>query len=167
MQFKECLSEASRECWCRFCDSTFCTGKLSCESRQEVVLCLFRRQYRYRRKYSESICRQEDYILSCRCRRNRTNDVLNVIDRIRYTGILGNALISEINFSFSIQSYVLKKSVTSDCVVDIWFRFFVKVDNFSVASTFKVEYSVVIPAVFVITDQETLRICRKCCLTCS
>ena len=162
MQFKECLSEASRECWCRFCDSTFCTGKLSCESRQEVVLCLFRSQYRYRWKYSESVCRQEDYILSCRCRRNRTYNIFNVVNRIRYTCIFCYTLISEINFSFCIKSYVLKKSVTSDCVVDIWFRFFVKVDNLSVASTFKVEYSVVIPAVFVITDEETLRVCRKC-----
>ena len=39
--------------------------------------------------------------------------------------------------------------------------FFVKVDNFSVASAFEVEYAVVIPAMLVITDQKTLRIGRQ------
>ena len=154
MQFKECLSEASRECRCRLCDSTLCTSKFSCESRQEIVLSLSFCQDRYWRKYSESICGQEDYVLSCRCRRNRANDVFNVIDRIRYTSILCYALICEINLAFSIKCYVLKKSVTFDRIVDVRLRFFVKVDNFSVASTFEVEYAVVIPAMLVITDQE-------------
>ena len=36
-------------------------------------------------------------------------------------------------------------------------RFFVKVDNFSVASAFEVEYAVVIPAMLVIQS------CRHCC----
>ena len=43
--------------------------------------------------------------------------------------------------------------------VDIRFRFLIKVDNLSVASAFKVEYTVVIPAVFVITDEKSLRVC--------
>ena len=167
MQFKECLSEASRECRCRLCDSTLCTSKFSCESRQEIVLSLSSCQDRYWRKYSESVCGQEDYVLSCRCRRNRANDVFNVVDRIRYTSILCYALISEINLSFCIKCYVLKKSVTFDRIVDVRLRFFVKVDNFSVASAFEVEYTVVIPAVLVITDQETFRVCGKSCFTCS
>ena len=167
MQFQECLSEASWECWCRFCDSTLCTSKFCCKSWQEVVLCLFWCKYRYRRKYSECISRKEDYILSCRCWRYRTYNIFNMIDWVRYTCILCYTLICKINLSILIKCYVLKKSVTFDCVVDIWLRFFVKVDNLSVASTFKVEYSVVIPSVLIITDQETLRICRKCCLSCS
>ena len=60
MQFKECLSEASRECRCRLCDSTLCTSKFSCESRQEIVLSLSFCQDRYWRKYSESVCGQEE-----------------------------------------------------------------------------------------------------------
>ena len=76
MQFQECLAEASRECRCRLCDSTLCTSKFSCESRQEVVLSLSFCQDRYWRKYAECICGQEDYVLSCRCRRDRANDFL-------------------------------------------------------------------------------------------
>ena len=90
-----------------------------------------------------------------------------MVDRVRYTSILCYALVSEINLSVLIQCNVLKKSVTNDCIVDVWLRLFVKVDNLSVASTLEVEYSVVIPAMLVITDEESLRICGKCSLTCS
>ena len=87
-----------------------------------------------------------------------------MVDRIRYTSILCYALICEINLAFSIKCYVLKKSVTFNRIVDVRLRFFVKVDNFSVASAFEVEYAVVIPAMLVITDQETFRVCGKSCL---
>ncbi len=90
-----------------------------------------------------------------------------MVDRIRYTSVLCYALVSEVDLAFSIKCNVLKKSVSLDCIVDIRLRIFVKVDNLSVASALEVEYSVVIPAVLVITDQKTLRICGKCCLTCS
>ena len=75
--------------------------------------------------------------------------------------------IVEVNLSVCINCYVLKKSVTFDCIVDVRLRFFVKVDNFSVASAFEVEYAVVIPAMLVITDQETFRVCGKSSFTCS
>ena len=58
-----------------------------------------------------------------------------MVDRIRYTGILCYALVSEINFALCIQSNVLKQSVTFDRIVDIRLRLFVKVDNFCIAST--------------------------------
>ena len=44
-----------------------------------------------------------------------------------------------------------KKSISSDCVVDIWLRILIQVDNLSIASTFEVENAVVIPAVLIIT----------------
>ena len=88
-------------------------------------------------------------------------------DRIRYTSILGYALICEIDLAILINSNVLKKSVSLDCIVDIRLGILVKVDNLSIASTLEVEYTVVIPAVLVITDQKTLRVCGKCCLTCT
>ena len=124
-------------------------------------------QDRYWRQYAECICGQEDYVLSCRSCGNRANDFFNMIDRVRYTGVLCYALISEVDFSVLIQSNVLKQCVTFDCVVDVRFRFIIQVDNFCVASTFEVEYAVVIPAVLVITDQQTFRVCRQCSLTCS
>src|SRR5699024_2709616 len=62
---------------------------------------------------------------------------------------------------------VFKQSVSLDCIVDVRLGLFVQVDNFCVASAFEVEYSVVIPAVLVITDQKTFRVCGQSCFTCS
>ena len=167
MQFQECLAEACGEGRCRLGDTTFCTGQFCGEAGQEVVLCLLRSQDRYRRKYAECVSGEEDNFLSCRSCGYRTNDVLNMIDRIRYTSILCNALIVEINLSVFIYCNILKKSVTFDSIVDIWLRLFVQVDNLCIAAAFEVEYAVVIPAVLVITDQKTFRVCGKSCLTCS
>ena len=138
MQLQECLAEACREGRSRLGNSALGSCKFCSKSGQEVVLSLLWCQNRYWRKYAECICGQEDNILSCRCRRNRANDVLNVVDRIRYTSILGYALIIEVNFAFCINSNVLKQSVTSDCVVDIRLRLFVQVDNFCMPAALEV-----------------------------
>ena len=55
VKLEECLSEASRECRSRLCDTTFCTSKLSCEAREEVVLGLLRGEDGYWREYSECV----------------------------------------------------------------------------------------------------------------
>ena len=97
----------------------------------------------------------------------RLHDVVDMIDRIRNTSVLGCALISEVNLAVSVNSYVLQQSVTCDSVVDIGFAFFVKVDNLSVATAFVVEYTFVIPSVFVVTNQQTFRVGRQSSLTCT
>ena len=116
MQAQESSTEASRECRSRFCDTAFRTGQLSGETGQEVVLSLFGVQDRYRRQYTESISRQEDYLMSVRTFRYRLNDVVDVIDRIRNTSVFSCALIGEVNLAVSVNSYVLQQSVTFDGV---------------------------------------------------
>ena len=136
MQFQESLAEASGECRCRLCDTTLCTSQFCCESGQEVVLCLLWCQDRYWRQYAECVCGQEDNFLSCRSCGYRTNDVLDMINRIRYTGIFCNALIIKVDLSVFIYCNVLKKSVTFDRIVDIRLRIFVQVDNLCIAAPF-------------------------------
>ena len=170
MQLQECLAEACGEGRCRLCDSTLGSCKLCSKSGQEVVLGLLRCQNGYRRKYAERVCGQEDYILSVRTGRNYIyilRDLLDVVDRVRYTGILCNALISEINLAFCIQSYILQQSVFLDCIVDIRLRVLIQVDNLCIAAALEVEYAVVVPAVLVVADQKTLRVCGKGGLTSS
>ena len=147
MQFQECLSEASGEGRGRLGDSALGSCKLGCETGQEIILGLFRSQDGDRRKNSESVSRQEDNTLGCRASGDWSYDVLNMVDRVGYTGVLGNALVSEIALSVLIQGNVLKQSVSLDRVVDIRFGFLVKVDNLGVASALKVEDAAVIPAV--------------------
>ena len=90
-----------------------------------------------------------------------------MVDRVRYTGVLSHALVSEVDLACSIYSHVLEKCIPLDGVVDIRLAFLVEVDDLCIASAFIVEYAVVIPAVLVITDEESLRICRKSGLSCS
>ena len=84
-----------------------------------------------------------------------------MIDRIRYTGILGYAVICEIDLALCIQSNVFKQSITANGIINVRLRLFVQVDNLGIAATLKVKYAVVIPAMLVITDQKTLRIGRQ------
>src|SRR5574344_1088201 len=97
--------------------------------------------------------------------RYRTYDILNMIDRIRNTSIFSYTLIIEINLTIFIYCNILKKSVTTDSTINVRFRLLVKFDNLSIATTFEVEYTIIIPSVLIITNQLTLRVCRQCCLT--
>ena len=161
MQLEECLAEASREGRSRLCNTALCTGQLGCETREEVILGLLRAQDRYWRQYSEGISREEDNVLGSRTCRYRSYDLLDVVDRIRDTGVLSNALVGEVNLAVSVYSNVLEEGVTTDSVVDIGLRVLVEVDNLGLAAAFAVEYALVVPAVLVVTDKETLRIGRK------
>src|SRR5699024_7692788 len=75
--------------------------------------------------------------------------------------------ICEVDLSVLVKSHVLKKRVSLDRVVDIRLGIFVQVNNLCIASAFEVEDTVVIPAVLVVTDEKSLRVCGKCCLSCS
>ena len=90
-----------------------------------------------------------------------------MVDWVRNTCVLCNWLISKVDLAVLINCYVLKKSVSLDSVVDVWFRFLVKVDDLCITSAFKVEDTVVIPTMLVVSDEKSLWICRKSCLTCS
>ena len=90
-----------------------------------------------------------------------------MIDRVRNTSILGYALICEVDLTVLVYRYVLEERVSADGVIDVRFRLLVEVDDLSVATAFEVEYTVIVPAVLVVTDEETLRVCRKGSLTCS
>jgi hypothetical protein len=63
------------------------------------------------------------------------------------------ALIMEIDLAILVQSNVLKKSVSLDCMIDIRLGFAIKVDDLGIAAAFKVEDAVVIPAVLIIADK--------------
>ena len=86
-------------------------------------------------------------------------------DRIANTSVFSYSLVSEVNLAVSINSYVLEECVALDSAVDIGLAFLVEVDNLCLATTFVVEHTVVVPAVFVITDELTLRVGREGSLT--
>ena len=128
MQLEEGLAEAGGERRGRLGDATLGAGQLRGEAGEEVVLRLLRGQDGNGRQNAEGICGQEDDVLRSGRRGDRADNVLNVVDRVGNTGVLGNALVSEIDLSVCVQSNVLKKSISLDCIVDIRLRFLVERD---------------------------------------
>ena len=59
------------------------------------------------------------------------------------------------------------EGVTTDSVVDIGFAVLVEVDYLGIAAALEVEYTVVVPTVFVVTDKETFGVGRKVVLPCT
>ena len=57
------------------------------------------------------------------------SDLLDEVDGVAYAGILGNALVGEVDFAFGVDGNVLKQSVATDSVVDVGLALLVEVDN--------------------------------------
>ena len=81
-----------------------------------------------------------------------------MIDRVGYTGVLGNALVVEVDDAVLVNGNVLEEGVAPDGSVDIRFRLLVELDDLCIAAAFEVEDTLVVPAVLVVTDEETLRV---------
>ena len=144
VQGEERSSEASGEGGGRLGDAALCAGELGGEAAQEVIFGLLGGQLGNGRKYSERIGGQEDDLGSVAGLRYRLNDVLDVVDRVGYAGVLGNALVGEV-----------------DLAVDVGLVLLGEVDYLGVAAALEVEDTVIVPAVLVITDQAALGICGE------
>ncbi len=90
-----------------------------------------------------------------------------MLDGVGHTGVLCHALVGEVDGGVFTNGNVLEKSVALDGVVDIGFAFLVEVDYLCIAAAFKVEHAVVVPAVLVVTDKQTLGIGGKGGLACA
>ena len=112
----------------------------------------------WRRQNTESIGGQEDDVLSVGACGDRTDDLLNVVDGVGNAGVLGDGAVSEVALAVLINSNVLQQSVALDGVVDIGLGVSIQVDDLCVAAALEIEDAVVIPAVLVVADQQTLAI---------
>ena len=85
-------------------------------------------------------------------------DVVDVVDRIRNASVLGSRLVVEVNLAVGSNSNVFEEGVALDSTVDVRFVLLREADNLSIATTFEVEHTVVVPTVFVVTDEAALRV---------
>ena len=118
--------------------------------------------------------------------------VINVKDRVGDTSILSLGSIEIIRHKFAaliLQGYILKLGITVDGSVDIWLCLLAEVDllnerkvlstlgrhfctiyllgqtkltSLGVAATLKVEYTILIPTMFVVSNECSVRISREC-----
>lgn len=95
------------------------------------------------------------------------HDVLDVVDRVAYAGVFCGALVLEVDFAVFCYCYVFEEGVATDCAIDVGLGYGVEVDYLGVASAFEVEDAVVVPAVFVVTDELALGVGGEGGLACA
>ena len=90
-----------------------------------------------------------------------------MVDGVADACVLCDALVCEVDLAVGINCYVLEECVALDGAVDVGFVLFGEVDDLCVASAFEVEDAFVVPSVFVVADEEALRVGAECGLTCA
>ena len=78
-----------------------------------------------------------------------------MVDRVRDAGVFRFRRIVEVDGAVGTHGDVFQQRIATDRVVDIRLGLFRQANGLRVAAAFKVEYAVVIPAVFVIANQAT------------
>ena len=114
---------------------------------------LSRRELRHRREDTISIaCEEKDGVGVVAQRLGLV--VWNVINWVRHATVLSLLGVEVIHFlGHWIDGDVLKESIALDGSEDIWFSFFSQINGLGVASSFKVEDSLVIPSMLIVTNE--------------
>ena len=158
MQLQEGLAEAGGEGGGGLGDAPLGAGQLCGEAGQEVVLSLLGGQDGHGGQHAEGIGGQEDHVLGSGSRGHGTDDLLNVGDGVGHTGVLGDGLVGKVASAVLGHGDVLQQGVAADGVVDVGLGLLVQVDDLGIAAALEVEHAVVVPAVLVVADQQTLGI---------
>ena len=153
MQGEECCSEACGEGGGRLGDTALCSGEFGGEAAQEVVFGLLGGQLGNGRKYSECVGGQEDDLRSVAGLRYGLNNVVDVVDRVGYAGVLGYALVGEVDLAVGVHSHVLEESVAADGVVDVGLVLLGEVDYLGVAAALEVEDTVIVRVVLPVPER--------------
>ena len=165
MKRQEGTTEASREGRHRFRDTEFGTGNLGGVTGQEVVFGLLVSKDRHGRQYTISVIRQEDHFLGIRATGDGFDDVFDVVHRIRDTRVLRSRRITKLALALFVHDHVFKQCVTTNGVINVGFMHRIQIDHLCIATAFVIEDTFIVPTVFVVTDQEALRVSRQRRLT--
>ncbi len=92
---------------------------------------------------------------------HRSDDILDVVDRVGDATVLGNGVVEVIDVSLVIDHHVLEQCVAPYCAVNVGFAVRIKVDGFCIAAAFKIENALVVPAMLVIADETALGVGGK------
>ena len=103
MQLEERLTEASGEGGGGLGYAALRACELSGEAGQEVVLGLLGGEDGNGRKHAERVGRKEDDVLRCGSRGDGANDLLDVVNGVGNTGVLGHALVGEVDLAVLVE----------------------------------------------------------------
>ena len=79
-------------------------------------------------------------------------------DGVGHAGVLGDGLVVKVDLAVCVNGYILQQRIALDCVVDVRLGILVQIDDLGIAAALEVEHAVVVPAVLVVADQQTLGI---------
>ncbi|MCY1539008.1 hypothetical protein D3C87_1603490 [compost metagenome] len=85
-----------------------------------------------------------------------------MIDWVCNTCIFSDAAICIIYFIGSFKEFdILHQGTRTNSIIDLWLFFCAQVDCFCITTTFEIEYRTISPAMLIVTDQRTVRICTQ------
>src|SRR5690606_27536002 len=91
-----------------------------------------------------------------------------MINWVAHASILRDGSIGKINFAIFIHYHIFKNCAGLNCVKNIWLLLFRKVNDLCITAALKIENCIFGgPTVFVVTNQFTIWIGRKCCFSSS
>ena len=128
-----------------------------------MVTSLFRSQSANGRKDTKGITSQHDDVGGLTVNDTRNCSVGYKLNRVSATSVFGDTDVIVVTSSGSrIVDDVLKKAAKFDSIEDIRLLLCREVDTFRVTSALNVEDTSVRPHMFVVTDEETVRISGQC-----
>ena len=139
---KHC-AKTRAECCLRFGHATFGAGHFRGVSRQEVIHRLFGRELRDGRQHAECIGR-EKYDVQRMSTASAWHVILDVVQRIRRTRILGDALIRKIDRAIGLIEHNVFENRAEHLrgLINIRLCFGREIDDLRVAAAFEVEGAV-------------------------
>lgn len=162
VESKEGLGEARGEGSLGLGDTVLSTGHLGGVTGDEVEHCLLSGELRNGGKDTTSIASQKDDVCGVVFGEARNLGVLNVLDGVGATSVLGQGSVVVVdNTSSGVEDDVLKDGTELDSVENIGFFLSGKTNALGVATTLDVEDTPVGPAVLIITNQSTLGVSGK------
>mmetsp|Transcript_92923 Transcript_92923/g.265268 ORF Transcript_92923/g.265268 Transcript_92923/m.265268 type:complete len:489 (-) Transcript_92923:32-1498(-) len=157
---EERRAEARREGRLRLGHASLGARDLGRVARQKLVHGLAAVKLGDWREDAERVAGEEDNVLRVAARRARLV-VRDVVDRVRDAAVLGLLDVEIVRGAVGVEVDVLEHGVALDGAVDVGLGLLRQVDGLGVATTLKVEGTIVIPAVLVVTDQVAVRVGRE------
>mmetsp|Transcript_18394 Transcript_18394/g.33340 ORF Transcript_18394/g.33340 Transcript_18394/m.33340 type:complete len:213 (+) Transcript_18394:376-1014(+) len=154
-------SKACRKVGNGFLDSTFGSSNLGCVTTQKVVHGLFATEFGHWRQDTKGIARKKNDVIGMSSNL-RLPVIVNVKDWIRDASIFRFRNVEIVgNIVRSLHADIFQERIRFNGPIDIRFRLFGKINRLGIATAFKVKDSIIVPTVFIITNEITMRICRE------
>lgn len=162
VQGQEGLGEARGEGGLGFGDTILGAGHLGGVARDKVEHGLGAVELGDGWQHAAGVTGKENDVGGCRGRQAGDLGVGNVLNGVRTAGVLGQCGIVIVDYAgLGVKDNVLQDRAKADSAENIWLLLRRQADALCVAAALNVEYTLVAPAVLVVTDERTVGVGRQ------